>query len=484
MEKQIPTQVKNILEKLTSKDFEAYVVGGCVRDLLLKKTPQDYDVATNAKPEQVQEMFKKSFSNNDFGTVTVLTGAEEKQLQEVQVTTYRTEEDYHDQRHPEKVNFVSDIKEDLQRRDFTVNAMALNIKGELIDPFKGKEDLQKKIIRAVGEPEERIGEDALRMMRAVRFSVQLNFNIHSATETAIKKNAPLLQKISAERIRDELIKIIISSRAAEGVEKLRELSLLEQFLPEILEGYEIDQNKHHIYDCYEHSVKSLEYATRKNFNFAVRMAALLHDVGKPRSKRGEGKDSTFYNHEVIGEKMTRGILKRLKFSKEEREKISLLVRYHLFYYNVGEVTESSVRRLLRKVGQENIEDLLQVRMADRIGSGVPKAEPYKLRHLRYIIDKVSQDPITSSMLKIDGQTVMKIMDVTPGPLVGAVLNILLQKVMEDPSFNTEEKLTQEVQNLKNKPEEEVEKMGREAKKMTDNIEEEKEEQIKKKHWVR
>jgi tRNA nucleotidyltransferase (CCA-adding enzyme) len=478
-----PKEVENIIETLEKHNFEGYVVGGSVRDVLRGKTPYDFDVATNAKPEEIRKIFKKSFYNNKFGTVTVFTEAKEEYLKEIQVTTYRTEENYEDKRHPEKVNFVGSIKEDLQRRDFTINAIAVGRDYKIMDPFDGQEDLKKKTIRAVGIPEERFSEDALRMMRAVRLSSSLDFSIEKKTAEAIEKNAHLLKNISGERIRDEFLKIIMTPRAAEGVEKLRELSLLKHFLPEVVEGYKVSQNKHHTYDCYEHSLYSLKYAAKKNFGMHVRMAALLHDVGKPRSKSGEGEKATFYNHEIIGAKMTRGILKRLHFKKEDREKIILLVRYHLFYYNVGEVSESSVRRLLRKVGKENMEELLQVRMADRIGSGVPKAEPYRLRHMRYLIEKVSQDAISSSMLKISGDEVMKIMNVSPGPIVGDVLNILLSKVINDPQKNNSKILQEEVEKMKGKPVEEIRKEAQQAKKEIEQTETKRDEMTKKRYWV-
>jgi len=251
---------------------------------------------------------------------------------------------------------------------------------KIIDPFSGKKDLKDKIIRAVGNPEERFSEDALRMMRAVRFATTLDFKIEEKTTRAIKKNSFWLQAISKERIRDEFLKIIMTERAADGIELLRLLSLLKYIVPELEQGFGVSQNKHHIYGCYQHAILSLKYVAKRNFNKYVRLAALFHDIGKPRVKRGEGSDATFYGHEILGAKMTTQILNRLKFPKKEIEKIAKLVRYHLFYYNPGEVFDSSVRRLVRKVGPENMEELLQVRMADRIGSGCPKAEPYKLRH--------------------------------------------------------------------------------------------------------
>ncbi len=487
----IPKEVKKIIEVLENHGFEGYVVGGSVRDFLRGVFPEDFDVATSAKPEEVKKLFRKSFSDNKFGTVTVFTGAQEKNVKEVQITTYRIEKDYEDKRHPENVTFVEDIKEDLKRRDFTINAMALRLRDkkqgdasyEIVDPFGGQKDLKEEKIRAVGEAEERIAEDALRMMRAVRFASSLGFSIEEKTRKAIKENAHLLENISYERIREEFLKIIMTDKAVGGVENLRKMNLLKYFLPELLEGYKVSQNKHHIYDCYEHSIYSLKYAVKRNFGMHVRMAALLHDIGKARTKQGEGEKATFYNHEIAGAKMTRDILRRLRFKKEDREKITLLVRYHLFYYNVGEVSESSVRRLLRKVGKENMEELLQVRMADRIGSGVPKAEPYRLRHMRYLIDRVSQDPISSNMLKIGGNDIMKIMNVPPGPVIGNVLNILLLRVINDPKLNEKEKLKKELEKIKEKSLQEIEKEAKEAKKEIEKTEKKRDQMTKKRYWV-
>ena len=216
--------------------------------------------------------------------------------------------------------------------------------------FDGQKDLKNKIIRTVGNPEERFNEDALRMLRAVRFATTLGFKIEEKTAEAIKKNSIWLEAISKERIRDEFVKIIMADKAADGIELLRELGLLKYIVPELLENYGVSQNKHHIYDCYQHAVKSLEYTAKKKFNMQVRLAALFHDIAKPRVKAGEGENATFYNHEIVGAKMTFQILNNLKFSKKEVEKITKLVRYHLFYYNVDEVGESSVRRLVKNVG--------------------------------------------------------------------------------------------------------------------------------------
>jgi len=524
---EIPKEVKSVVNKLRKKGFEAYVVGGCVRDFLRGVEPQDWDVATNAKPEEVQEVFPKSFYSNQFFTVTVLTSSENPKLKEIEITTYRKEAKYTDKRHPDQVRFAKTIEEDLSRRDFTVNAMALGFKSEarstksetisklkitnskhvlnlensnlefvsnfdirisnlnIVDPFNGRQDLENKVIRAVGDPEDRFSEDALRMMRAVRFAVTLGegWQIEEKTAKAIEKNAPWLQAISKERIRDELMKIIMSERPAEGIELLRKLGLLRYIIPELEEGYGVSQNKHHIYECYEHYLRSLDYAAKRNFNKYVRLAALLHDVAKPRVKRGEGPDATFYGHEIVGAKMTAQILNRLRFPKKDIEKIAKLVRYHLFYYNVDEVTESSVRRLVRQVGPENMEELLQVRMCDRIGSGVPKAEPYKLRHLKYVIEKVSRDPISVKMLKVDGEDVMSHLGIEPGPKIGHILNILLGYVLEDPQKNERKWLMKKIKELGKCDIVTLEKMSQKARKEREKLEMKRDEMTKKKYWV-
>jgi len=483
---EIPKEVKSIINELKRRDFEAYIVGGCVRDFLRNVEPADWDVVTNAKPKEIQKIFPESFYSNKFFTVTVQTGSEKPNLKEIEITTYRSEAKYTDKRHPDEVKFAKTIEEDLSRRDFTINAMALETydsEFKIIDLFNGEKDLEDKIIRTVGKPEDRFSEDALRMMRAVRFATTLNFKIEEKTAAAIKKNSSWLRAISKERIRDEFMKIIMSERAADGIELLRKLNLLKYIVPELEEGYGVSQNKHHIFNCYEHYLRSLDYAAKRNFNKFVRLASLFHDIGKPRVKKGEGPDATFYGHEIVGAKMTAQILNRLRFPKKDIEKIVKLVRYHLFYYNPGEVSESSVRRLVRKVGPENMEELLQVRMADRIGSGCPKAEPYKLRHLRYVIEKVSQDPISVKMLKVDGNDVMRIMKIRPGPKVGQVLDILLSYVLEDPKRNEKEKLEKEIEKLSKLSDEKLKKLAQKARKEREEIEIKRDEMTKKKYWV-
>ena len=486
MEK-IPKEIIGIAEKLREKNFEAYLVGGSVRDLLRGVKPRDWDITTNATPEQIQKIFSDSFYENNFGTVGVKTGAEDETLKIVEVTPYRVEAKYSDKRHPDKVEFAEKLEDDLKRRDFTINAIALEVQPKqrkFIDLFDGEEDLKKKIIRAVGNPDERFNEDALRMMRAVRFSSELSFTIETNTLEAIKKHSGLLKFISKERIRDEFEKIILSCAPSKGIEIMRETGLLKEFLPELLEGFGITQNLHHIYTVWEHNLKSLEHAAKKSWPFVVRMAALLHDVGKPRTKRGDGKFSTFYGHDVVGAKMSFQILSRLKFPKEFIEKVSKLIRYHLFYYNVDEVTESSVRRLIARVGREDMEDLIRVRVCDRIGSGVPKEEPYKLRHFRFMVEKLGRDPISVGMLKINGNDIMKICSLSPSPKIGQILLILLDEVLDDPKKNTKEYLGEGAKKLCEMSDKNLVGLAKKSREKKIAIESEEVGKIKKKHYVK
>ena len=490
----IPNEVKFVIDQLKKGGFEAYIVGGCVRDILRNVEPKDWDIATNAKPKEIGKIFLKSFADNKFGTVTVLTGSKKPRLKEIEITPYRIDEKYTDKRHPDKIKWAQTIEQDLSRRDFTVNAMALNQRTvnneqrtEVVDLFKGREDIKNKIIRAVGNAEERFSEDALRLMRAVRFATALDsdkvWKIEKATKKAIQKNAHLLSFISKERIRDELMKIIMSPNGARGIEILRRLGLLKYIIPELEEGFGIEQNKHHIYQIYQHNLLSLNYACQRNFSKYVRLAALLHDIAKPRTKKGEGANATFYNHEILGAKMAIQILQRLRFSKKDIEKIVRLVRYHLFYYDPEEVGETSVRRLVREVGPENMEELMQLRMSDRIGSGVPKAEPYRLRHLKYVIEKVSQDPISVKMLKVNGEDVMRILKIPPGPKIGQVLSYLLSYVLSNPKKNVRRTLEREIKRLGQMSDPQLAKLSKQAKQEIEKIEIKRDEMTKKKYWV-
>jgi tRNA nucleotidyltransferase (CCA-adding enzyme) len=446
----LPSEIKAVLEELAKSGYEAYIVGGCVRDLIMGEKPKDWDVTTNAKPEEIQKIFPDSFYENNFGTVTLKEST-------IEITPYRAEAKYTDKRHPDEIKFVSNLEDDLSRRDFTVNSIAMDVKGNITDIFDGHKDLKNKVIKSVGNPRDRFGEDALRLIRAVRFATVLGFNIEDKTLKAIKDNSEWLRAISKERIRDEFIKIIESNNAYEGTLLLESAGLLKYIVPELREGIDVGQNLHHIYTVWEHNTRALKYTADKKYSLHVRLGSLFHDIGKPRTKRGDGKYSTFYGHDIVGGRITAQIMERLKFPKDLSEKVIKLVRYHLFYYNVDEVTESSVRRLVANVGLENMEDLIKVREADRIGSGRPKAVPYKLRHMKYVIDKVSHDPISVKMLKINGQAVMKELNIKPSPKIGLLLKSLLAEVLDDPKKNNKDHLKQRIHELDKQSPEELKK---------------------------
>lgn len=486
MQAKIPKEVEQIAVTLQKAGFEAYLVGGCVRDLVLKREPKDWDITTNAKPEEIQKLFPDNVYENNFGTVGIKTESDEPKLKVVEVTTYRIEGAYSDKRRPDEVKFANKVEEDLGRRDFTVNALALSVGSKtstLVDPYGGVSDLGTKVIRAVGDADRRFSEDALRLLRAVRFAADLGFTIESETWKALRANADSLELIAKERIRDEVSKLVMTDRAAEGIVMLEDGGLLKHIVPELREGIGCGQNKHHIYTVFDHNVRALNYAAEKNYSLEVRLASLLHDVGKPRTKGGDGPNSTFYNHEVVGAKMTLKILDRLRFPKDVIERVSHLVRCHLFYYNVGEVTEAGVRRFLSRVGMDNVDDLLKVREGDRIGSGVPKAFPYKLRHLQFMIDKVRKDPIHPKMLVLKGDVLMKLLNIQAGPKVGQILSVLLEEILEDPARNEESYLLKRAKGLGDATEKELVEMAEKARGTKQEYESGVEQEMKKKHRV-
>lgn len=477
-----PKEIEAVSEQLTGNGFSAYLVGGCLRDLLLNRKPSDWDLTTNATPEQIQKIFPESVYENKFGTVAVKTESEDPTLKIVEVTTFRKEGKYTDKRHPDEIKFAKTVEEDLSRRDFTVNAMAYS--DTLVDPFGGKEDLKKKLIRAVGDPGERFREDALRLMRAVRLATQLDFEIEEKTAQALKKEAGLLEFVAKERVRDELEKLLVTENAADGLEQMQKLGLLRYVVPELEEGVGVTQNKHHVYTVFEHNRRSLEYAVQKKFPLDLRIASLLHDVGKPRTKQGEGLDSTFYGHQVVGEKMVLEIMDRLHFPKKMAEKTALLVREHMFVYDPETVTLKGVRRLIKRVGSENMDDLIKLREADRIGSGVPKAQPYRLRHLQAMIEKVKKDPVSPKMLKVTGHEVMNLLKIDPGPKIGAILAVLLEEVLDDPKLNAQKYLEKRIQELGKLSQTELSAIAEKAKKSAAEAQERIDEEIKKKYFVK
>lgn len=495
---QIPLPVRETIETLHKAGFEAYAVGGCVRDLILGRAPKDWDITTDATPEKIITLFPDSFYENDFGTVGVKvprfldTTDPSHEHDIIEVTTYRTESDYEDKRRPNTVNFTLSLNEDLARRDFTINAIAYGSAKtgtwEIIDPFNGQEDLKHKIIRTVGSPKERLNEDALRLMRAVRLYAELrdpketrpthNWQIEENTFQTIHKLSDNLKNVSQERIRDELSKIILSASPKEGIEMLHQAHLLRFILPELEIGIGVTQNLHHIYTVWEHNLRAL--ATCPSPKLETRLATLLHDVGKPHTKKGEGYRSTFYNHDHVGARITEKMLTRLRFPKAVVAKATLLVDNHLFYYNVDEVTEASVRRLVKRVGLENMDDLMAVRIGDRLGSGVPKGKPYKLRHLEYMIEKVSRDPLSVKMLAIRGTDLITELAIPAGPKIGALLDVLLAEVIEDPTLNTREVLLKRAQALK---ESDIATLRAQAEEKIEEKKSAEDKAIKKRHWV-
>jgi poly(A) polymerase/tRNA nucleotidyltransferase (CCA-adding enzyme) len=453
----IPKEVRLVALTLEAAGFETYLVGGSVRDFLLGKQPKDYDLTTSATPEQIISLFPKTFYENTFGTVGVVTCGEEVgvlctpgMIKIVEVTPFRVEGAYSDKRHPDVVSFSTDIKDDLKRRDFTINALAYRVQtGELLDLFKGRDDLDSKIIRAVGNPELRFEEDALRMLRAVRFSAQLGFHVEQGTSDAIKKLSQNLEHVSKERIRDEFIKIVESDTPMNALILTKNLGMLSYILPELEKGIAVRQNQAHSFDVWEHNLRTLQHAADKKWPLHVRLSALLHDISKPETRRfsREKGDYTFYGHEVVGSRVSHEILTRLKFSREMIDKVSLFVRWHMFFSDTEQITLSAVRRLIANVGKENVWDLMDLRVCDRIGTGRPKEDPYRLRLYKSMVEEAMTDPISLKMLKIDGVRIMAVTELAPSPKVGLILHSLFGEVLEDPKKNNEEYLESRAKEL-------------------------------------
>jgi len=421
----LPPEVWEIFRKFKKEGLEIYLVGGAVRDLLLGKEIYDLDFATIAHPEEIQKILPDSFYDNVFGTVA-LTMGEPKNKEKYEITTFRSERGYSDKRRPDKVFWGNSLEEDLKRRDFTVNAMAVSPQLELVDPFLGQEDLKKRIIRAVGNPDKRFSEDALRMMRAVRLAVQLGFTIEPKTFATIQKNEALLKYISGERIRDELFKILASDYPNEGITLLLTSGLLRYILPELIAGYDVAQAKHHIYDVWTHSLLSLKNVPSQDP--LVRLATLIHDIGKPATAKGEGEARTFYNHEVVGAKLAKKIAERLRLSKRDGERLTTLVRRHQFSVDERQ-TDSAIRRFLRHVGKENLEDMLALRTGDRLGGGARETS-WRLEKFKERLIEVQKQPFSVTDLKINGNDVMETLNLKPSPEVGQILNQIFKEVVE------------------------------------------------------
>jgi len=487
----IPEEVKNISRELSDAGFENFLVGGCVRDLIRKTLhgelvePKDWDIATDAKPEKIIKIFSKTFYENEYGTVGVVNEkTSDESLRVVEVTPYRLESGYSDFRRPDKVEWGKTIEEDLARRDFTMNALAYKIEtGELLDLFQGKVDIEKKLIRTVGNPDERFGEDALRMFRALRLASELNFAIEHETQLAITKNARLLEHISRERIRDEFTKIIMSNTPALALELSSRLGLLKFLSPEFEKGIGMEQNQAHAYTVWEHLLRTLNHAAKKKFPLHVRLAAFAHDVAKPHTRKWLKGQWTFYNHEVLGARLSREILANLRFPKETTEKAVKLVRWHMFFSDTEKITLSAVRRIVRNVGHDLIWDLVDLRVCDRIGTGRPKETPFRLRKYKSMIEEVLRDPISVKQLVLNGSEIMKLAGIGPGPNIGFILEILLSEVLDDPKLNDRHYLENRVRELHALKSTELAELGKIARAKNESEEEKEVEKIREEYKV-
>ncbi len=435
----IPKDVFYIYHTLRNNGYECYPVGGCVRDLLIGRKGADYDLASNARPEQVAKLFRHVIPTGiRHGTVTIILN--EKSYE---VTTYRIEGKYSDNRRPDDVVYASTIQEDLSRRDFTINALALDLQNQkVIDLFDGLKDLDAMVIRTIGDPQARFNEDALRMLRACRFASTIGFHIEPATLTAITNLAQTIRNISAERVRDEFIKIIRSPVPSIGLELLRETGLMEIIVPELLEGYGMMQNQFHQYDVYYHNLAACDATAELTDDPDIRLAALFHDIGKPQSMRTTDATNTFYNHEIISFHKAKHIMRRLRFSNAELDKVLLLVRNHMFHYT-EEWTDGAVRRLMRKV-DPYLDELFILREGDRIGSGKKTGNSRIIDQLKKKIEQVREEEnaLKVTDLAVNGTDVMSIKGIAPSKAVGEILENLLELVLDDPTLNTKEKLTE------------------------------------------
>ncbi len=486
MKYSIPKEVLDVVTQLEDGGFEAYLVGGCTRDLILNKTPKDWDVTTNATPEEIQAVFPDSFYENSYGTVGVKTNSDDPTLAVIEITPYRTESTYSNARHPDSVTFSTSLDDDLKRRDFTMNAIAYNVaKNKIVDPYNGQDAIRLKKITTVGSPSKRFSEDALRMLRAVRLSSELGFTIDSATSLAIAENAPLLEKISKERIRDEFNRIISSQNPMQALFFIQRFELLSYIIPELEEGIGCMQNQAHSFDVFEHLMRSLQHAADKDYSFEVRLAALLHDIGKPASKRMDYKknEPTFHGHEVIGAKMTKRILERLKYPKDISATVISLVRWHMFFSDPDKITLSAVRRMIRNVGEEHIQELLDLRTCDRIGTGRPKEQPFRFRKYKAMVDEALRDPISVAMLKINGREIIEILGTGPGPRVGWILHALLEEVLDDPLKNTEEYLHKKATELAKLSDAALRLKGEQGKEKMEEEDDKQIQALQKKHHV-
>jgi tRNA nucleotidyltransferase (CCA-adding enzyme) len=444
----VPKDVVELCKTLRDAGYEAWLVGGAVRDLLRGKPAKDFDVATSAQPADVTRIFgrKRTIPTGEkHGTVTVLTEREGVR-QHVEVTTYRGEGAYTDGRRPDEVTFVNSLDEDLKRRDFTMNAIAYDpLDDVLADPYGGQADLAARRIRAVGDPLERFREDGLRTMRAVRFAAQHELEIDPPTLAAIPEAIDVFKKVSAERVRDELCKILAARKPSIGLELMRTTGLLAETIPELLEGVGMHQNRWHKHDVWHHTLAAVD-ATDCTGDppWLVRFAALLHDVAKPRTakpKEDSPAENTFFRHEHVGAAMSEEIGKRLKLSNQERETIVNLVGNHMFWYT-PEWSDGTVRRFISRVGVEHLDGLFALRAGDVRARGQGEEPGTEIDELK---QRVEHELANAAALKITdlavgGGDVMQVLGCKPGPIIGDVLRALLERVLDDASLNDRDKL--------------------------------------------
>ena len=434
----VPADALGICERLRQAGKRGWIVGGCVRDTLLGKPISDWDVATDALPNELMKLFPKAIPTGlQHGTVTIVMRGHH-----YEVTTLRGETTYSDGRRPDAVHFVDDIVADLARRDFTINAIAVDpSNGTLVDPFDGRKDLAAKTVRAVGKPIERFSEDGLRVLRAARFCATLEFDLDPDTFAAISPTLDTFRKVSAERVRDEWMKTMKAKTPSRAFEVMRTSGILGVSCPEMLEGVGMEQNKWHSLDVWNHAMTCMDACAGDP---VLRIAALLHDVGKPRSREfsEKTKDWTFYDHDKIGAEIALPIVSRLRFSNEERDRIVSLVRHHLFHYD--EWSDQAVRRWIKRVGPDRIEDLYRLNEADLRGKGpiFKEGDLAALYALKAHVTKVLAEgaALSTRDLVIDGNVLMKELGLAPGRIIGQVLEALLEVVIVDPALNEREAL--------------------------------------------
>lgn len=484
----IPKEAFHTTEALHKAGFEAYLVGGCVRDLVMGREPNDWDVTTNATPEQIIALFEKTFYENDYGTVGVVyEHTDNENLKVIEVTPYRLEGTYSDKRRPDEVTFAKNLEDDLKRRDFTINAMAYDPHGEvLVDPYDGQGDIERRLIRAVGTAHERFNEDALRIMRAVRIATQVGFTIENETGEAITAHSENLKEIAIERIQAEFSRLIMTDNPMTGVIVLHKYGLLAHIAPDLERGLGVDQNGAHIYTVWEHNLRALQHGADRQWPLHIRLSALFHDVSKPETRRWskEKNDWTFYGHDVVGARVAKKALERLKYSKDTIDRVEKLVRWHLFFSDIEQITLSAVRRLVRNVGPDNVWDLMKLRTCDRIGMGRPKEKPYRLRKYEAMIEEATRAPVSVGMLKIDGGRIIALSGEKPGPRLGWVLHALLEEVLDDPARNTPDYLEKHALELLKLSDDELRAKGEEGKQKKDAEEAKEIKEIRKKHSVK